>query len=81
MLSAGIFRTREQVCTFGYLQRAIYNIYAMTTPHNHHTDTDHFFFTSWMPLRDKIFRVMLNADKNQTLGLDFEEFLNALYNR
>jgi hypothetical protein len=23
---------------------------------------------------------MLNADKNETMGLDFEEFLNALYN-
>lgn len=29
--------------------------------------------------REQIFRVMLNADKNETLGLDFEEFLNALY--
>ena len=27
----------------------------------------------------QIFRVMLNADANDTLGLDFEEFLNALY--
>ncbi len=27
----------------------------------------------------QIFRVMLNADKNETMGLDFEEFLNALY--
>ena len=27
----------------------------------------------------QIFRVMLNADKNDTMGLDFEEFLNALY--
>lgn len=30
--------------------------------------------------REQIFRVMLNADKNDTMGLDFEEFLNALYN-
>ena len=29
--------------------------------------------------REQIFRVMLNADKNETMGLDFEEFLNALY--
>ena len=29
--------------------------------------------------REQIFRVMLNADKNDTMGLDFEEFLNALY--
>ena len=29
--------------------------------------------------KEQIFRVMLNADKNDTMGLDFEEFLNALY--
>ena len=28
---------------------------------------------------EQVFRVMLNADKNSTAGLDFEEFLNALY--
>ena len=29
--------------------------------------------------REQVYRVMLNADKNSTAGLDFEEFLNALY--
>jgi len=29
--------------------------------------------------REQVYRVMLNADKNDTAGLDFEEFLNALY--
>lgn len=29
--------------------------------------------------RDQVFRVLLNADKNGTMGLDFKEFLDALH--
>lgn len=29
--------------------------------------------------RDQVFRVLLNADKNDTMGLDFKEFLDALH--
>jgi len=29
--------------------------------------------------REQVYRVMLNADKIDTAGLDFEELLNALY--